>query len=200
MVVLRIYVKYKREMNLSLYLFSSFILFKLVIVFGFRKQFFFKKEILMIPEITHEALINGGIGHIGSANADLKTTHTETFGASLDNENNCVTCFVLSILAEPILENLKEKGRISFFFGLPSHEAYQFKGQFLETREITEEELANSEKILSVTKDMFDSIGIPSEAVERMLGTPPDLGVTFRVEKIFIQTPGPEAGQEIPFS
>ena len=200
MVVLRIYVKYKSKMNLGLYLFSSFILFKLVIVFGFRKQIFFKKEILMIPERTHEALINGGIGHIGSANADLKTTHTETFGASLDNENNCVTCFVLSILAEPILENLKEKGRISFFFGLPSHEAYQFKGQFLETREITEEELANSEKILSVTKDMFDSIGIPSEAVERMLGTPPDLGVTFRVEKIFIQTPGPEAGQEIPFS
>ena len=154
----------------------------------------------MIPERTHEALINGGIGHIGSANADLKTTHTETFGASLDNENNCVTCFVLSILAEPILENLKEKGRISFFFGLPSHEAYQFKGQFLETREITEEELANTEKVLSMTKDMFDSIGIPSEAVERMLGTPPDLGVTFRVEKIFIQTPGPEAGQEIPFS
>ena len=123
-------------------------------------KFIFKKEILMIPERTHEALINGGIGHIGSANADLKTTHTETFGASLDNENNCVTCFVLSILAEPILENLKEKGRISFFFGLPSHEAYQFKGQFLETREITEEELANTEKVLSVTKDMFDSIGI----------------------------------------
>ena len=41
MVVLRIYVKYKREMNLSLYLFSSFILFKLVIVFGFRKQIYF---------------------------------------------------------------------------------------------------------------------------------------------------------------
>ena len=119
----------------------------------------------MIPERTHEALKNCGIGHIGSANADLKTTHTETLGASLDNENNTVTCFVLSLLAEPILKNLREKGRVSFFFGLPSHEAYQFKGQFLETREITEEELANTEKVLSVTKDMFDSIGIPSEAV-----------------------------------
>ena len=43
MVVLRIYVKYKTEMNLSLNLLGSFILFKLVIVFGFRKQFFFKK-------------------------------------------------------------------------------------------------------------------------------------------------------------
>ena len=53
----------------------------------------------MIPERTHEALKNGGIGHIGSANADLKTTHTETFGASLDNENNTVTCFVLSIVS-----------------------------------------------------------------------------------------------------
>ena len=51
-----------------------------------------------------------------------------------------------------------------------------------------------------MVSNMFDSVGIPSEAVERMLGTPPDLGVTFRVEKIFIQTPGPEAGQEIPFS
>ena len=60
----------------------------------------------MIPERTHEALKNGGIGHIGSANAELKTTHTETFGASLDNENNTVTCFVLSLLAEPILKNL----------------------------------------------------------------------------------------------
>ena len=45
----------------------------------------------MIPERTHEALINGGIGHIGSANADLKTIHTETFGASHDKENNSVT-------------------------------------------------------------------------------------------------------------
>ena len=154
----------------------------------------------MIPERTHEALKNCGIGHIGSANADLKTTHTETLGASLDNENNTVTCFVLSLLAEPILKNLREKGRVSFFFGLPSHEAYQFKGQFLETREITEEELANTEKVLSVTKDMFDSVGIPREAVERMFGTPPNLGITFRVERVFIQTPGPEAGQEIPLN
>ena len=154
----------------------------------------------MIPERTHEALKNCGIGHIGSANADLKTTHTETLGASLDNENNTVTCFVLSLLAEPILKNLREKGRVSFFFGLPSHEAYQFKGQFLETREITEEELANTEKVLSVTKDMFDSVGIPREAVERMFGTPPNLCITFRVEKVFIQTPGPEAGQEIPLN
>ena len=70
----------------------------------------------MIPERTHEALKNCGIGHIGSANAVLKTIHTETFGASLDNENNCVTCFVLSILAEPILENLKEKLIIEAFW------------------------------------------------------------------------------------
>ena len=105
----------------------------------------------------------------------------------------------MRFLAGPVLENLKEKGRVSFFFGLPSHEAYQFKGQFLETRKVTEEELANTERVLSVTKDMFASIGIPTEAVENMLGTPPDFGIIFKVEKIFIQTPGPEAGQEIPF-
>ena len=45
MVVLRIYVKYKTEMNLSLNLLGSFILFKLVIVFGFTILFLKKGDI-----------------------------------------------------------------------------------------------------------------------------------------------------------
>jgi len=154
----------------------------------------------MIPERTIEALTNGGIGHLGSASADLKTAHTETMSASMNQAKDTVTCFVLSFLAGPVLENLKATSRVSFFFGLPSHEAYQFKGQFVGTRELTADELANSERVLNLTKEFLTSMGISAEAAEQMLGTPPDLGITFKVEKIFIQTPGPEAGQELPFN
>jgi len=43
-------------------------------------------------------------------------------------------------------------------------------------------------------------MGITTEAFEQSFGMTPDLGLTFKVEKIFKQTPGPEAGQELNFN
>jgi hypothetical protein len=153
----------------------------------------------MIPEQTLEALTNG-IGHLGSASADRKPTHTDTLSASVDQANDTVTCFTLSLMSGAVFENFQATGRVSYFFGLPSHEAYQFKGQFLETRELTEDELAHSEQIRNSLQEMMVSMGIPPEAAALLFGTAPDLGITFKVEKIFKQTPGPEAGQELPFN
>ena len=153
----------------------------------------------MIPELTLEALTMG-FGHLGSVNAEKKPSHTDTFSASFDHDKDTVTCFVLGSLAGPVLENLKATGRVSYFFGLPSHEAYQFKGQFIGTRELVETELAQSEKVRKYIKEMMSSMGIPTEAFEHSFGMTPDLGLTFKVEKIFKQTPGPEAGQELNFN
>ena len=153
----------------------------------------------MIPDQTLEALANG-FGHLGSASADLKTTHTDILSASVDQENDTVTCFALSFLAGPTLENMKATGRVSYFFGLMSHEAYQFKGQFIETRELTEAELAQSEQFCKAIAEILGSMGIAPEAAMKLVGTAPDLGITFKVENIFNQTPGPEAGQELPFN
>ena len=154
----------------------------------------------MIPDHTLEALTKGIVGHLGSASDDLKTVHIDTLGASLDQANDTVTAFVPSFLAGPVLENLQTMGRVSFFFGLPSHEAYQFKGQFIEPRELTEAELASSEQVRNSLQEMLASMGIPEEALTQAFGSAPDLGITFKVEKIFNQTPGPEAGQELPFN
>ena len=153
----------------------------------------------MIPEQTLEALTNG-FGHMGSASVDLKTAHTDTLSASVDPVNDTVTSFVLSFLVGPVLENFKSTGRVSYFVGLPSHESYQFKGHFIETRQLTEDELAHSKQFRNTAQEHMVSHGIPAEPVAQMLGTSPDLGITFKVEKIFKQTPGPEAGQELPFN
>ena len=153
----------------------------------------------MIPEQTLEALTNG-FGHMGSASVDLKTAHTDTLSASVDPANDTVTSFVLSFLAGPVLENFKSTGRVSYFVGLPSHESYQFKGQFIETRQLTEDELAHSEQFRNAAQEIMVGMGIPAEPAAQVYGTAPDLGITFKVEKIFNQTPGPEAGQELPFN
>ena len=153
----------------------------------------------MIPEHTLEVLTNG-FGHMGSASVDLKTTHTDTLSAAVDPANDTVTSFVLSFLAGPVLENFKSTGRVSYFVALPSHESYQFKGQFIETRQLTEDELAHSEQFRNAAQEYMVGNGIPAEPAAQMLGTAPDLGITFKVEKIFNQTPGPEAGQELTFN
>ena len=153
----------------------------------------------MIPEHTIKALTDGVVGHLGTVGADLKTIHTDILSASCDKENDTVTCFARKILAGPTLEKMKETGRVSYFFGLMSHEAYQFKGSFIETCELTEAELEQSSKFRDGLQEVMEGMGIERDKSFKMLGTAPDIGIKFKVEKIFIQTPGPDAGKELQF-
>ena len=60
--------------------------------------------------------------------------------------------------------------------------------------------LLQSEKFRNTAMDVVHTMfGIPSEPLTKIFGTPPDTGVTFEVQKIYKQTPGPEAGQELNF-
>lgn len=153
----------------------------------------------MIPEQTIEAL-RMGFGHLGSASSDMKTVHTDTLSTSFEQDKDTITCFVLSSISEKVLENFNSTGRVSFFVGLPSHEAYQFKGEFIATRSLTDDELSHSEKFRNNCIEVLSSMGTPAEAAGKIFGNSPDLGVTFKVEHIYKQTPGPEAGQELPFN
>ena len=148
----------------------------------------------MIPEQTLEAMTNG-FGHMGSASVDLKTAHTDTLGASVDPANDTVTSFVLSFLAGPVLENFKSTGRVSYFAGLPSHESYQFKGQFIEARQLTEDELAHSEQFRNAAQGHMVSFGIPAEPAAQMLGTPPILVSLSRSRKSSNKPLAPKPGR-----
>ncbi|MEK9531448.1 MAG: hypothetical protein VW162_01010 [Alphaproteobacteria bacterium] len=94
----------------------------------------------MIPERTFE-VITTGFGHVGSASNDKIPTHTDSLGASMNPDKDEVTFFVRKSLSQQVLANLEENGRATVFAGVASHEAYQFKGHFLEARELTGDEL-----------------------------------------------------------
>ena len=72
--------------------------------------------------------------------------HSPLNAATREQDKDTITCFVLSSISEKVLENFNSTGRVSFFVGLPSHEAYQFKGEFIDTRSLTDDELSHSEK------------------------------------------------------
>jgi hypothetical protein len=45
--------------------------------------------------------------------------------------------------------------------------------------------------------DFYDELGIPKNLADRYWLKPIDVAVVFSVDKVFVQTPGPDAGKEI---
>ena len=150
----------------------------------------------MIPNLTHNALQNG-FGHFGAASKNNKTRHVDTLGVTINSSNSLLTCFVIKSDCKEILDYLKESGRISFFVGMISHEAYNFKGQFDDFNLLSESDLEVSENYRSNVINIITNIGVPSEAAMEKYGKVPDIGITFKVDKVFVQTPGPDAGKLI---
>ena len=152
----------------------------------------------MIPELTMNVLTTG-FGHVGTATIDKKSYHTDTMGVSVDQQNDTISCFVKSSIAEEFLKNVNKTKKISFYLGLETHEAYNFKGTLIETYDLGSEELSQSENFRKSFIDKMKSMGLPEDGIKKIFGNPPDKGLKFKVEKIFKQTPGPEAGQELSF-
>ena len=78
-----------------------------------------------------------------------------------------------------------------------THEAYNFKGEFKELFNLDSNALNISENYRKNLIDVLSGLGLDAEAVRNRYGEAPDLGITFKVNKVFVQTPGPEAGKII---
>ena len=150
----------------------------------------------MIPDLTLSALENG-FGHFGVASKNNKTRHVDTLGVNVDIKNSTLTCYARNDETKEVLEFLNESGRISFFVGMISHEAYNFKGQFVEVINLSRDDLEASNIYRNKIVDTITSIGMSKDGAISKYGTIPDIGIKFKVEKVFVQTPGPDAGKEI---
>ena len=150
----------------------------------------------MIPNVTINAL-EQGLGHFGVSSKNNKTVHVDTLGVKIDKIKFTLTCFVINSECNKVLEYLNESGRISFFVGMISHEAYNLKGQYVSSEKLNNSDLKISKNYTNNVIDIITSVGLSKEAALEKYGKVPDLGITFKVDKVYIQTPGPEAGKKI---
>jgi hypothetical protein len=96
--------------------------------------------------------------------------------------------------------NLKNNGRVALAVGLLTHEAYQLKGVYVSSRPTDTRDYAVQEIYRSKVLSAFLQAGYPEQiAKPYILGFvyQPGVAITFRVDEIFLQTPGPEAGKKI---
>jgi pyridoxamine 5'-phosphate oxidase-like protein len=153
----------------------------------------------MIPDRVVEILDGPAIMFVGTRDAGLRPAHTAAVGAVVHDDRRTVTFFVPESRASRLLSDLRDNGRVAFDFGWVSHEAYQLKGAYLSSRPTTDEDVARQEAYRS---KLFAALRQPyPQEIARPLALGyayrPGVAVTFRVEEVFLQTPGPDAGNRI---
>ena len=156
----------------------------------------------MLPSDIVEFLHGPQVMAIGTRSAKLRPAMGRVLGAFADAAQDRVSLFLPNVQCEPHLTNLADNGSVAMTAGeARSHRNYQFKGRVVDVRASTPGDIAirdvyidkliryfREEYFMPLPDNFFgDSIADPSTTI------------TFRVVKIFNQTPGPNAGKPVDF-
>lgn len=153
----------------------------------------------MIPDRVVEVLLGPSFMQLGTRNAELRPAHCPVSGALAHDDRQTITFFVTEGRSRRILSDLESNGRVALTIAQASHEAYQLKGTYVSSRPASDEDYALQEGYRSKLCAEMARFW-PEEMVKALiLGTEyrPSMGITFRVEELFLQTPGPGAGSKM---
>ena len=153
----------------------------------------------MIPDRVVEVVTGPSVLWVGTRDAELRPNHAYVNGLVVHDDRETITFFVVEKRARAILANVENNRRVALACGQATHEAYQLKGTFLSSRPATDEDYAAQE---AYRANLWPELARfwPEEIVKaQILGAAykPSVGITFRVEEVFLQTPGPGAGSKI---
>jgi hypothetical protein len=137
--------------------------------------------------------------HVGTRDGALRPAHSHVTGAFVHDDLETVTFFVIESHAKRVLANLENNGRVALTIAQATHEAYQLKGSYVSSRPENEADYALQESYRVMLVRGLAQV-FPEDVVKPMvLGSAyrPGVAITFRVEHIFQQTPGPGAGDKL---
>ena len=150
----------------------------------------------MIPSQVHE-VVTTGVAHIGCVSSNLKPFHADTLGILCDSESDEVVCCLNRNSSKAFLHHLGVGSRTSLFAAVITHESYNLKGHVTEIRDVNADELAACSKLMKEMFALYQEMGIPEELAAKYWNRTPDLAISFLVDTIFSQTPGPDAGKQL---
>jgi hypothetical protein len=151
-----------------------------------------------IPGVILAFLEHATLALAGTRNADLVPRLHRLSGWRVEPDHQSMTVFVATAFAQGMLPSLEDNGHLAVTIEeMGPHETYQFKGRYLGSRPCTEADRVHFRRI----RDRFGSVvtanlGIPVEVCRAHI-LEPELAVTFEVQEIYLQTPGPGAGRRL---
>jgi hypothetical protein len=153
----------------------------------------------MIPERLVPFFHGPTFFHLGTRDRSLQPWRATAHAARVHDDRATVTVLLGAESATRSLADLADNGRVALAGNQASHESYQLKGTFTESRPATAEEL---ERIAAYHAGLVSVLSseMPEEMARGLVDawkTLPAIAITFRVEDVFVQTPGPGAGERV---
>lgn len=132
---------------------------------------------------------------IGTRDRDLLAESGRAVGLRVaDEDRQHVSVFLPGPGGDRTLANLRDNGRIAI--GLshpPDHRSLQLKGRVVTLTQASDEDLAFVRGYIAELAQVLDVVGLPARVVARV-NYLPCFRADVRVEEIYLQTPGPDAG------
>jgi hypothetical protein len=131
---------------------------------------------------------------IGTRDPQLLAECGRAVGLRAAADRQHVSVFLPEPTGQRTLANLRDNGQIAI--GLshpPDHRSLQLKGQVLALTPASEEELAFVRGYMSELGASLDAVGLPARVLARV-NYLPCIRAHVRVDEIYLQTPGPDAG------
>jgi hypothetical protein len=151
---------------------------------------------VITPELA-EFFASGISVLVGTRDARLRPDCVRASGVAAEPRRNVVTVFLPAATSERARANLEDNGRIAVTVTRAiDHRSLQVKGRVLELRDSTEEELGEIRRYLADLALDWGQVGVPCKATQA-LNHWPSYTVRLRVEALFEQTPGPDAGNRM---
>jgi len=149
------------------------------------------------PEIIN--MQNGVlIGHVGTRNARLQGAEVLMWTITIDAPNDQITVFIPTNISDKTIDNVTDNKKISAVITDPlTHTSYQLKGDYASHHACNDEEHALIKKYVDkFYQGYLAMFGYPAEIVNTFKYMPAT-AITMKVNDIFNQTPGPNAGKKI---
>ena len=156
----------------------------------------------MLPNEIVEFLHGTQVFSVGTRSASLRPALARPLGVFADGAKDLVSLYLPVAQTGPHLANIADNGWVALVSAdAVSHTSYQLKGHVTETRPSTPADAAirdvYRDKMIVFFRQYF--FPMPDNFYGDFIADP-STTITFRVEKIFNQTPGPGAGRAVEFT
>ncbi|HET9157298.1 MAG TPA: hypothetical protein VFN91_11565 [Myxococcaceae bacterium] len=142
-----------------------------------------------------EFLSSGVVLGCASRDARLVPRSVWPVGVRVEPGGEEVTVFLPVATAAEVVANLKDTRRIAVVATAPvDHRSVQLKGQVVEIRPASDEERSQVDSYRAALARTLEPLGVPRSVMLRIDHWPVH-AVRFRMEHLFVQTPGPAAGK-----
>ena len=153
----------------------------------------------MIPDNIVDFLgdnVTVGVG--GTRDKDLVPHIHRISGWIVSNDRKTITCSVPEEYTGYLIDSLEENGEFALTVTrVGTHETYQFKGKYVESRPCNENDIIAfkgcRERFANVVPGLFGF----TEHVAQAYIIEPAIAISFNVQEVFVQTPGPGAGRRL---